>query len=111
MHERALISSAAWELLGRVGEAMVTSVTLAIGPETDPAVVAQAWSSATHSTPLEGATLNAVTRPHLLVCLECGREYEGDKLSKCPACAGNGLVIKTAPEVELETWTLSEGGT
>jgi Zn finger protein HypA/HybF involved in hydrogenase expression len=110
VHERALISSAAWELLDRVGDATVTSVTLALGPETDPSVVAQAWRSATAATSLAGTQLNSFTRPHSLVCLDCGKDYEGDKLSVCPNCAGNGLVVKTAPEVELATWTMSQEG-
>jgi Zn finger protein HypA/HybF involved in hydrogenase expression len=110
MHERALISSAAWELLDRVGDVKVTSVTLALGPETDPSVVAQAWRSATVATPLAETRLNSVTRPHSLVCLDCGNDYEGDKLSPCPACAGNGLVVKAAPEVELANWTTSQDG-
>lgn len=110
MHERALISSAAWELLDRVGDARVASVTLALAPETDPAVVDQTWRSATAATPLAGTRLDSVTRPHSLVCLDCGSDYEGDKLSVCPECAGNGLMVKTAPEVELATWTMSQEG-
>lgn len=110
MHERALISTAAWELLDRVGDAKVKSVTLALGPETDPTVVAQAWQSATASTPLAETRLHSVTRPHSLVCLDCGVDYEGDKLSLCPGCGGNGLVVKAAPEVELATWTMTQDG-
>lgn len=111
MHERALISSTAWRLLDRVGDAKVASVTLALGPETDPTVVAQAWRSATASTRLADTRLESVMRPHVLVCLDCGEEYEGDKLSVCPLCTGNGLVVKPAPEVELDTWTMTEEGT
>lgn len=110
MHERALISSTAWELLDRVGDAKVASVTLALGPETDPSVVAEAWRSATATTSLAGTRLESVMRPHSLVCLDCGKDYEGDKLSVCPECAGNGLVVKAAPEVELATWTMWQEG-
>lgn len=108
MHERALITSKAWELLNRVGDAKVASVTLALGPEIDPMVVAEAWRSATASTALAGTRLDSVTRPHILLCLDCGQEYQGDKLSVCPACAGNGLVVTPAPDVELDTWTMLE---
>lgn len=110
MHERALVTSTASSLLDRVGDSIVTSVTLAISPETDPDVVTEAWRSATESTTLAGTELNPVTRPHVLSCLDCGEEYPGDKLSKCPVCAGNGLVVVPAPEVELEEWTLAEMG-
>lgn len=109
MHERALVTSTASNLLARVGDAEVTSVTLALSPETDPGVVEVAWRSATTATALEGTELNAVTRPHLLACLDCGDEYPGDKLSACPSCGGNGLVITAAPEVELKEWTSAEG--
>jgi Zn finger protein HypA/HybF involved in hydrogenase expression len=107
VHERALISSKAWELLDLVGDSKVASVTLALGPDIDPMVVAEAWRSATASTPLADARLESVTQNHLLLCLDCGREFEGNKLSVCPECTGNGLVVTPAPEVELDTWTMS----
>jgi hydrogenase nickel incorporation protein HypA/HybF len=110
VHERALISSKAWELLDLVGDAKVASVTLALGPEIDPMVVAEAWRSATASTSLADASLESVTKQHLLLCLDCGQEYEGNKLSVCPECSGNGLVVTPAPDVELDTWTMSQEG-
>lgn len=105
MHERALISSTAIALLQQIGDIEVTSVTLALSPETDAEVVAQAWHSTVASTPLAQAGLNPVTRHHVLSCLDCGEEYAGGKLSVCPSCSGNGLIVKEAPEVALDGWT------
>lgn len=107
MHERALISSTAAALLDQTGGIEVASVTLALSPETDPEVVAQAWRSVVASTSLAGARLNPVTRHHVLSCLDCGEEYAGDKLSICPRCSGNGLIVKEAPEVALDGWTMT----
>jgi hydrogenase nickel incorporation protein HypA/HybF len=108
MHERALVSKTALDLLSLAGDLPVSKVTLATSPETSPEVVAQAWRSATDGTSVGAATLTCVVRDHGLQCLDCGARYRGDKLSSCPECEGNGLIVDPAPEVMLKDWAIGE---
>jgi Zn finger protein HypA/HybF involved in hydrogenase expression len=108
MHERALVSKTAIELTSVTGLDRVSRVTLALSPETDAAVVEEAWRVVTSGTPVAAATLTCITQDHVLQCLECGAEYMGGKLSPCPSCGGNGLIIDPAPEVALDDWVVEE---
>lgn len=108
MHERALVSATAQHLAALVGERTLTNVTLTTSPETSIGVVEQAWRSATAGTPMGSASVTCVVRQHVLECLDCSREYPGDKLTPCPECGGNGLVVAPAPEVSLEDWIIEE---
>lgn len=104
MHERALVSELALTLESLAGQSEVSEVTLAVGPDTSPAVIEEAWRTTTAGTTLDAAALTCVVGSHRLQCLDCGVEYEGGKLSFCPACGGNGLVVEPAPEVALWGW-------
>lgn len=108
MHERGLVSQVALKLASITGEAEVGAVTLALNPETEPAVVHDAWRSVTAGTPIEGAVLECVTRSHTLQCLDCGAQYPGGKLDVCPECAGNGLIVEPSSEVALAGWSVRE---
>jgi Zn finger protein HypA/HybF involved in hydrogenase expression len=108
MHERALVSKTAIELASVTALDRVSHVTLALSPETDAAVVEEAWRAVTSGTPVATATLTCVTRDHVLQCLECGVEYVGDKLSPCHSCGGNGLIVGPTPEVALHDWVIEE---
>lgn len=107
MHELARVAEAAVALASLAGDGRVSSVTLALSPETDVTVVEQAWSSATVGA-TEDAVLVCNVQEHGLSCLECGTDYHGDKLTPCPTCGGNGLIVDRAPEVELVDWDLEE---
>lgn len=104
MHERALVSEVAMAVTTAAAGAPVGRVTLSVGPDTNAAVVEETWRTTTAGTPLGDATLACVVHPHGLQCLDCGVEFEGGKLSRCPACGGNGLVVTPAPEVALQSW-------
>jgi hydrogenase nickel incorporation protein HypA/HybF len=108
MHERAHISKTVIELVSLADGRQVSQVTLGLGPGTDAAVVEQTWRSATAGTALAGASLVCVTRNHGLQCLDCGSEYEGSKLTPCPTCGGNGLIIDHAPVIALGEWLVGE---
>lgn len=104
MHERGLVSRAAAELLGSVGNGTIGRVVLSVGPDTDKGVVEEAWRSATAGTGIASARLELADATHELVCLECSGSYRGSKLSSCPVCGGNGLVVDRAPEVAVTSW-------
>lgn len=108
MHERAIVSRTALELESLAGSIPVTEVTLATAPDTPVEVVEEAWRSASAGTSFADAVLTCVVRDHGLQCLNCGANYRGDKLSVCPACHGNGLIVEPSPEVALVGW--SPGG-
>lgn len=107
MHERAVVFETARKLAMLAGDDPVGAVTLGVNPETDSAVVESAWRDATLSTGLGEATLTFVTRYHDLQCLDCGGNYNGDRLTVCPRCGGNGLVVEAAPEVTLDSWQVA----
>lgn len=108
MHERALVSQVALDLTAVTGDRKVRRVILAVGPETPHEVVEEAWRSTTAGTSAAGASLSCVTREHVLWCLGCGAEYPGGKLTVCPECGGNGLIIDAAPEVALDGWDVED---
>ena len=110
MHERGLVSRAAAELIDSLGDSPVLSVELCIGPDTDRKVVEDAWRSVTAGTPMASARLDWVEASHELSCLDCGTGYRGRKLSICPSCGGNGLVVERAPEVAVGGWEQGDAG-
>ncbi|MGA7271231.1 MAG: hydrogenase/urease maturation nickel metallochaperone HypA [Acidimicrobiia bacterium] len=109
MHERALVSRLAADLLSQLepGE-RVSQVALAVSPETDPDVVELAWRSATSDSAVAAVDVLYLTREHWLQCLGCGRHYEGGKLTVCPGCGSDGLIVHPAPEVSLAGWVAEE---
>lgn len=109
MHERALVSQLAADLLNHLepGE-QVSQVALTVNPDTDPEVVELAWRSVTRDSPIASADLLCLTKEHWLQCLGCGRHYQGGKLTACPSCASNGLIVYPAPEVSLAGWVAEE---
>jgi Zn finger protein HypA/HybF involved in hydrogenase expression len=109
MHERALVSQLADDLLSHLepGE-RVSQVALGVNPETDPDVVELAWRSAAADSPVAAVDLLCLTRDHWLRCLACGQHYEGGKLTACPGCGANGLIVHPAPEVTLIGWVAEE---
>src|SRR5450759_4299680 len=82
----------------------VTTVSIALAPSVDPDAAAAAWQAAAAGLPLAGAAVRWLPAQDRLACLDCGREYDGDRLTQCPDCAGNGLVVRAAPELELLDW-------
>ncbi len=104
MHETGLLYAAIAEVTEATGSWPVIRVSLAIGPDIDEQVADQAWRQASAGTTAEGATVTWSRSTHTLSCLHCGRLYHGDRLTRCTSCSGNGLVVVSAPEIELLGW-------
>ena len=43
-----------------------------------------------------------------LVCLVCHEHFRGTKLTTCPSCDGDGIVVTPAPEVAVTEIAFSE---
>lgn len=105
MHETGLLHAAVAALADAADGRPIAEVTLAIGPGVDPDAAAHAWSAAVPGTPAAQAAVTWIRAEDGLTCLTCGRDYTGDRLSRCPRCAGNGLVVAPAPEIEILGWS------
>lgn len=108
MHERGPVTGAVAALLAATRNRSVAAVTVALGPGMDPAAARTAWSTAAAGTAVEAATVTWSAAPDALRCLGCGRDYTGDRLTACPGCGGDGLVIAPAPAVAVMAWRLGE---
>jgi Zn finger protein HypA/HybF involved in hydrogenase expression len=104
MHERAAINRAVHLLLEETEEDPVADVLIELGPELTVELVEDAWAQATAGTPAQDADVTFVTHLHELQCFRCGATYEGNKLTRCTSCGGNGLVIRAAPEIHVASW-------
>ncbi len=106
MHERAPISKEAIRLLDELPDRSPppSVVTVAIATDVDVDTARDAWEAATTATRLEGVPVEWVVRSAVLVCLTCAREYEGDKLSRCPVCGGDGLITEAPPTAQIVSW-------
>jgi Zn finger protein HypA/HybF involved in hydrogenase expression len=110
VHERGPVSGAVVALLATAGNRPVTAVTVALGPSMDPDAARTAWSAAAAGTAAATAAVTWSEAPDTLHCLSCGRDYPGDRLTPCPGCGGDGLVVVEAPAVEITAWRLGEAG-
>lgn len=100
MHEwgavTAAVLAAAGALRGPAAEA-----ELRIAPSVDPDVARGAFAAAAAGTMLQGATIHLRIVGDELACLDCARRYPGARLTPCPACGGDGLVVSAAPAAEV----------
>jgi Zn finger protein HypA/HybF involved in hydrogenase expression len=104
MHEAGLLSAAVSALAERRSEP-VREVVLAVAPSVDVEAARVAWDAAASGTVLADAQVSFTTARDTLQCLDCGHEYDGDRLTVCPQCGGNGLVVHEAHELEILSWT------
>ena len=106
MHERAPISMEAVKLLENLPDRAPPPpvVKVAIATDVDIDTARDAWEAATEGTRLEGVPVEWIVRKALLVCLTCTREYDGDKLSRCPTCGGDGLITDAPPIAQVVSW-------
>ena len=104
MHEVGLLKAAVAEVVARTADEPPGHVVLAIGPGVDQGAAAAAWEDAAAGTPIALAEVAWQQAMDVLRCLECGTTYEGRKLDRCPSCAGDGLVVRPAPELAIEDW-------
>ena len=103
MHERAAVTMALAELIASADRG-IGRVEARIGSGLDVAVVESTWAQAAAGTRAQASVLVCEAALDVLMCLECSETYEGDKLSQCSSCGGNGLVISAAPEFVIESW-------
>jgi Zn finger protein HypA/HybF involved in hydrogenase expression len=104
MHEAGLLSAAVSVLADRSG-GPVREVVLAVAPTVDIEAARAAWEAAAAGTSLAAAQVTFRTSVDTLNCLGCGTDYDGDRLTPCPACGGNGLVVHQAHELEIVDWS------
>lgn len=104
MHEAGLLGAAVGALSERT-DTPVRSVRLAVASTVHLDAARAAWDAAAAGTVLEGAAVDFTTAQDTLSCLDCGKEYDGDRLTPCPDCGANGLVVHEAHELEIVDWT------
>ena len=75
-----------------------------MGPGVNRAAAETAWAVAASGTAVARARVNWVRVDDVLVCLDCEHEFSGSRLSRCPACGGNGLVVGPAAEITVLDW-------
>lgn len=103
MHEAGLLSAAVSALTERRSEP-VRAVVLAVAPTVDVDAARAAWDAAAAGTVLADAEVSFATAQDTLQCLDCSHEYDGNRLTVCPQCGGNGLVVHEAHELEIVSW-------
>ncbi len=109
MHEAGLLNAAVAAVTAAAEGRPVLQITLAIGPGVEIAAAEQAWRQAAAGGVVEGATVTWRRAHDTLSCLACGHEYPGDRLTPCPLCGANGLVIAPAHEIEIVDWIAGQG--
>jgi hydrogenase nickel incorporation protein HypA/HybF len=67
------------------------------------------WDIISEGTIAKGATLHFQRVPVLLVCQDCGKEYQpaNDEYT-CPECGGTHAQVKTGDEFRLEAIDIDE---
>ncbi|WP_131747357.1 hydrogenase/urease maturation nickel metallochaperone HypA [Frankia sp. Cppng1_Ct_nod] len=105
MHEAGLARAAVAALVDATAGEFVRTVVLAVGTGVDVDSAAAAWHGAAGGTCLEACVVEWRRVSDRLRCFACGREYDGERLDLCPACGGNGIVIRAADELAVVDWT------
>jgi Zn finger protein HypA/HybF involved in hydrogenase expression len=106
VHEAGLVRATVAALAEATAGHPVRTLTLAVGSGVDVDSAAAAWRAAAAGTCLENARVDWRRASDMLRCFTCGREYEGEPLSRCPSCGGTGIVVTHAPEVTAVDWTV-----
>lgn len=107
MHEVGLLAAAVSDITAATAGRPVATVVLALGSGVDTEAAAQAWQTAANGTSLAGAEVVWQRGSDVLACLDCSREYDGDRLTRCPSCSGNGLVVSAAAEIAIVDWAVA----
>jgi hydrogenase nickel incorporation protein HypA/HybF len=67
------------------------------------------WDIISDGTIAKGATLHFERKPVLLVCQDCGKEYQpASEEFACPQCGGTRTKVKTGEEFHLEAIDVDE---
>ena len=89
-------------LAARQGSARLASIqgaTMNLAP-----AVRHASAVAASGTAVARARVDWVRVDDVLVCLDCQREFTGGRLSVCPSCGADALVVGPAAEVTVLEW-------
>ena len=106
MHEAGLVQAAVAALIDVTGGRRVRAVVLAVSADVDIDSAAAAWQAAAAGTCLEAASVTWRREHDTLRCFTCGREYEGDALTRCTSCGGTGIVVTRPAEIAVDEWVM-----
>lgn len=104
MHERAAVAEAVAALLRETADEPIAGVTVELGPAMDRPASEDAWVAAVAGTAAEDAFVRWSVARDELRCFDCGQLFAGGRLTSCPRCGGDGLVVEQAPEVRVVAW-------
>lgn len=89
----------------------LSRVVLGMGPGVNRAAAEAAWAVAASGTAVARARVDWVRVDDVLVCLDCEHEFTGGRLTRCPSCGGNGLVVGPAAEITVLDWEAGQPAT
>jgi hydrogenase nickel incorporation protein HypA/HybF len=108
MHEYGLAEGVLATVRQRAVGRKVAGIRVRFGVKhaVDEESLAQAFGFVADGTEAEGASVQLVTVPATLTCLDCGLTAETtDVLATCPGCAGENVEITGGDEMTLESIT------
>jgi hydrogenase nickel incorporation protein HypA/HybF len=108
MHEYGLAEGVLATVRQRAVGRKVAGIRVRFGVKhaVDEESLAQAFGFVADGTEAEGASVQLVTVPATLTCLDCGLTAEtADVLATCPGCAGENVEVTGGDEMTLESIT------
>ena len=109
MHEMSLVAGILDSVIPTAREAgaeRITKISLSVGEMTEVIedVMVFAFEALTEGTMAESATLDlTIIKPHS-VCLECGEEFDHDRLHViCPACGSAFTQLMQGKELQVDS--------
>lgn len=109
MHEMGLVAGILDSVIPAAKDAgaeRITKVSLSVGEMTEVIedVMVFAFEALTEGTLAEGAELDLrIIKPHS-VCLECGTEFDHDRLHvKCPECGSTFTELVQGKELQVDS--------
>ncbi len=109
MHEMGLIAGILESVIPAAQDAgaeRITKVSLSIGEMTEVIedVMVFAFEALTEGTLAEGAQLDLTIIAPRSVCLECGKEFDHDRLHvKCPECGSAFTQLLQGKELQVDS--------
>ncbi|MDO5335004.1 MAG: hydrogenase maturation nickel metallochaperone HypA [Coriobacteriia bacterium] len=109
MHEMGLVAGILDSVVPtarQAGAERITKVSLSVGEMTEVIEEAMvfAFEALTEGTIAEGAELDLTIIPPKSICLECGNEYDHDRLHvTCPACGSAFTQLVQGKEMQIDS--------